>query len=90
MTKADDFINACTDDTNEGGLTKREYFAELAMQGVIAKNKPGLSDVTENVAHWAVEMADALIKELNKADQKVEPENNLHPTFQKIIKPFMP
>lgn len=43
------------------GLTKREYFAGLAMQGMAS------SDLTyEDIAHDAVKMADALLKELDK------------------------
>lgn len=43
------------------GLTKREYFAGLAMQGMAN------SDLTyEDIAHDAVKMADALLKELDK------------------------
>lgn len=43
------------------GLTKREYFAGLAMQGM------AMSDLKyEDIAHDAVKMADALFKELDK------------------------
>ena len=43
------------------GLTKREYFAGLAMQGMAS------SDLTyEDIAHDAVKMAEALLKELDK------------------------
>ena len=43
------------------GLTKREYFAGLAMQGM------AMSDLKfEDIAHDSVKMADALIKELDK------------------------
>jgi hypothetical protein len=46
------------------GLTKREYFAAMAMQGLVA------SDTThelgyEDAAKWAVKHADALIAALN-------------------------
>lgn len=44
------------------GLTKREYFAAMAMQGMLAIDDPP----KEVVARFAVEQADALIKELNK------------------------
>ena len=40
------------------GLTKREYFAGLAMQGYT-----GQLDI-ESIAKWSVEMADALLKAL--------------------------
>jgi len=43
------------------GLTKREYFAGLAMQGLISR-----THCVEGLAIYAVEMADALLKELDK------------------------
>lgn len=45
------------------GLTKREYFAGLAMQGLAAR---GAYIPTVNAAEAAVKMADALIEALNK------------------------
>lgn len=56
------------------GLTKREYFAARAMQGLLAENKIdwGMWDINKNhsvkylVARNAIEFADALIAELNK------------------------
>jgi hypothetical protein len=47
------------------GLTKREYFAAMAMQGIIA-NKDGLDIKIERIVESAVDTADALIEELNK------------------------
>lgn len=44
-----------------GGLTKREYFAGLAMQGVCSANNSVSTTVYESVR-----LADALILELNK------------------------
>lgn len=56
-----------------GGLTKREYFAALAMQGMLASLTGGRSngwapDKTQIVSYCkeAVQFADALIEELNK------------------------
>ena len=49
----------------DGGLTKREYFAAMAMKGIIT-NKDGLDIKIERIAESAVDMADALIEELNK------------------------
>lgn len=46
------------------GLTKREYFAGLAMQGLCADPNPELKPKV--VAEMAVRYADALINELNK------------------------
>jgi hypothetical protein len=47
------------------GLTKREYFALMAMQGIIA-NKDGLDIKIERIVESAVDTADALIQELSK------------------------
>jgi len=43
------------------GLTKREYFAAMAMQGMVTLD---LED--ETIARLAVDQADELIKQLNK------------------------
>jgi len=48
------------------GLTKREHFAGLAMQGILAsdiKKEMSLKQVYE----WAVRNADALLKELDQS-----------------------
>ena len=58
-------INVIKDLTsiNQMGLTKREYFAGLAMQGFCAdKSVNGF----ENIAKYSVEVADILLKELDK------------------------
>ena len=47
------------------GLTKREYFAAIAMQGILS-NAHSHSLSRKEVAISSVEMADALIEELNK------------------------
>ena len=47
------------------GLTKRECFAAMAVQGTIA-NKDGLDIKIERIVESAVDTADALIEELNK------------------------
>ena len=44
------------------GLTKREHFAGLAMQGLIAADNKG----AHRIAHDAVNLADALLAELDK------------------------
>lgn len=46
------------------GLTKREYFAALAMQGVIASIGDAYPS-SDLIAQISVEIADALIEELN-------------------------
>lgn len=59
---------------NEGshsypGLTKRERFAAMAMQGMLANNWIGYSDKEpecEELGRIAVNFADALIAALNK------------------------
>lgn len=51
-----------------GGLTKREYFAAAAMQGLISKQSEGRfsnEDGVTKAAQWSVEYADALIEALN-------------------------
>jgi len=53
--------------TDQYGLTKREYFAAMAMQGLLTSTKYILYPITQ-VAKDAVNYADALIKELNKDD----------------------
>ena len=47
------------------GLTKREYFAAMALQGYLASYAGGgSSPKSNNVAKMSVEYADALLKEL--------------------------
>jgi len=70
-TKPNHLVNAIEERTNgdmpDGnyfhyGLTKREYFAAMAMQGVCSTNQALLA---KEVAVWSVKMADELIKALN-------------------------
>ena len=49
------------------GLTKREYFAALAMQGYIIAGCNGMPS-EDIIAVLSVSTADALIKELEKKD----------------------
>jgi hypothetical protein len=49
--------------TNAGGLTKREYFAVMALQGLLASNTAPPSPMA--AAYDAVNCADALIEALN-------------------------
>ena len=51
---------------NCGGLTKREYFAAMAMQGSIASDSEAGSLTVEGHAKLAARAADALIEALNK------------------------
>lgn len=49
------------------GLSKREYLAAMAMQGMLAAGDGDFnSNHTKRIAENAVNHADALIKELNK------------------------
>jgi hypothetical protein len=50
------------DEMRSSGLTKREYFAAKAMQGLVAD---GISH-DQTVAYYSVKFADALLKELAK------------------------
>lgn len=58
-------------DAQYKGLTKREYFAAMAMQGILAGNYKELASnigipAIPDVLTFAVKYADALINELNK------------------------
>lgn len=55
-----DFVKSALNRPN--GLTKREYFAAMVIQGLIAN---GRAFITDNIID-AVKIADALIEELNK------------------------
>ena len=50
------------------GLTKREYFAGLAMQGMISNIKissmDGIEEIPSNIASWSLIFADELLKQL--------------------------
>ncbi|NJN89438.1 MAG: hypothetical protein HC840_13070 [Leptolyngbyaceae cyanobacterium RM2_2_4] len=58
----DEHLVDCSD-----GLTKREYFAAMAMQGLLARDVAGIG--AEANAKAAVEQADALINWLNRGQQ---------------------
>jgi hypothetical protein len=70
MTKANDPVFSSEKmSPNDGvfnhppiGLTKREYFAAMAMQGLLANRGAGDCD---GVCHVAVYHADELIRQLN-------------------------
>lgn len=62
VRKRDDHGNAYSDD--ERGVTKREYFAALALQGILA-HLQGYNDLTyKGAARDAVRHADALLEAL--------------------------
>ena len=50
----------------EGGLTKREYFAAMAMQGMFTNELLAGSEENVHIAKDAVNAADALISALNQ------------------------
>lgn len=61
---------------NYPGLTKREYFASMAMQGICSNmDNPVLQSSPMNVAAESVQFADALIKQLNKQNEGSADEN---------------
>ena len=60
--------NAC--EIKSIGMTKREYFAAMAMQGILAAHESGVTLYYAGMALNAVECADALIKELEKTNEK--------------------
>jgi hypothetical protein len=55
-------------DNAQTGLTKREYFAVMAMQGLITTEVHNDSRI--NLAKESIKLADALIEELNKKEEK--------------------
>ena len=61
-TEPNDYVDA-SNAFNMKALTKREHFAAMAMQGMLA------NDATAPITHlteWSVEAADELTKALNK------------------------
>lgn len=58
--------SAHIDENGANGLTKREEFAKAAMQGLCANSIPGRHNIPENLAHEAVNYADALLAELER------------------------
>lgn len=73
MTYAEESAHPIDVTTQEEGLTKREYFAAMAMQGMAgafaAKREHNIDtvlDAPDNLAGWCVRFADALIDALNK------------------------
>jgi hypothetical protein len=76
MTKANDLAHPIHIQDNERrfspevhtGLTKREYFAAMAMQGYLASYDPKTIAEVNAVAKYSTRYADALIKALNETD----------------------
>jgi len=68
MTNAEDPISVMLTSSKNmfsTGLTKREYFAAMAMQGYITAGSQSMPD-SETISNYAVIAADALITALNK------------------------
>ena len=81
MTIADDMAFPCEGpNTTAYGLTKREFFAGLALQGLSAGMHAAASGADlincEAVALDAIALADALIKELAVPDTIDDPSNS--------------
>jgi|688.fasta_scaffold1461764_2 hypothetical protein len=55
-----------SDSRYQAGLTKREYFAILALQGICIEKYVQRDDDRNMIAQWSVKMADALLEELEK------------------------
>jgi hypothetical protein len=72
QTRKDDSINPYNHEQDDGsfigeiGLTKREYFAGIAMQGLLS-NIPDEDYHPRQISEAAVEVADFLIKVLNES-----------------------
>ena len=66
-TKPEDGAFACASNNGyQQGITKREYFAAMAMQGLLV-NRHAQDFIDQNrVAKLSLQMADALIKTLNE------------------------
>jgi len=62
-TNGNDLVRTPMNTLNAKGLTKREYFAAMALQGLLARKSNGS---VYDYADVAVCQADALISELNK------------------------
>lgn len=47
------------------GLSKREYFAIKVLQGIMSSNECGIAHHPKTACEWAVNVADALLEELD-------------------------
>lgn len=68
QTRATDLVTSYEGEgsANFRGLTKREYFAAIALNGVESSNPMEEPLSIKEVAERAVKLADALIEALNK------------------------
>ena len=64
------YTNAFDHISSTNGLSKREFFAAMAMQGIISNASIAkITDSYKDVAEWSIEHADALLEELCKTDK---------------------
>ena len=59
-------INPTTSDTYLKGLSKREYFAAIAMQGLLANPNISGYHAINFISEHSVQQADSLLKQLEK------------------------
>lgn len=94
-TKAHDFAFP-TDTDNTGGLSIREYYAGLAMQGllanpvacqIIAERTAGTIEQVQELAWMSVVHADALIVELNKPTRLEAAVDQATDKLNEMVKP---
>ena len=60
------------DGAPQTGLTKREYFAGLAMQAIASKENYDIDYDFIRTARKSIKLADALLKELDKKEEQWE------------------
>ena len=58
------------DGAPQTGLTKREYFAGLAMQAIVSKENYDIDYDFIRTARKSIKLADALLKELDKKEEQ--------------------
>jgi len=83
------FAMATVDGFTQYGLTKREHFAAMAMQGLCVQAIPGrhntLVDMLNELPRKAVAMADALIEELSKEGSNMRIAQDIIDALEKEI-----
>jgi hypothetical protein len=68
-TNPNDAINVCHPQTDFGrGLTKREYFAAMAMQGIVSNHLMIDTTAWDWLSKESAKAADALINALNQPE----------------------
>jgi hypothetical protein len=71
MKEGGNFVNPISNDIPHGleGLSKREYFAGLAMQAIVSREVPKDGISADRIVSDAVVYADLLLQELEKPKQ---------------------